>query len=146
MTTPAPLDLDFLTYKQLSALSAKVYAAMSRAHAKELEKRDQTIADMKAVRAAQTGAVALALGLAKETPRLVAPTVAANGHARPKTRATASAKRPKVLKSLGTAPKRAMKIPVKFRDPDNPANTWTGRGRNPRWMKGRPKEQFAIAR
>jgi len=50
------------------------------------------------------------------------------------------------LKSVGTAPKRAMRIPVKFRDPDNPANTWTGRGRNPRWMKGRPKEQFAVAR
>jgi DNA-binding protein H-NS len=26
------------------------------------------------------------------------------------------------------------KVPVKYRDPDNPANTWTGRGLMPRWL------------
>lgn len=25
-------------------------------------------------------------------------------------------------------------IPIKYRDPDNPANTWTGRGKTPRWL------------
>jgi DNA-binding protein H-NS len=25
-------------------------------------------------------------------------------------------------------------VAVKYRDPKNPANTWTGRGRMPRWM------------
>jgi len=25
-------------------------------------------------------------------------------------------------------------VAVKYRDPDNPNNTWTGRGRMPRWM------------
>jgi DNA-binding protein H-NS len=25
-------------------------------------------------------------------------------------------------------------VAVKYRDPQNPANTWTGRGRMPRWM------------
>ena len=25
-------------------------------------------------------------------------------------------------------------IPVKFRNPDNPDETWTGRGRQPRWL------------
>ncbi|HJU29922.1 MAG TPA: H-NS histone family protein [Hyphomicrobiaceae bacterium] len=41
-------------------------------------------------------------------------------------------------------------VAVKYRDPKNPANTWTGRGRMPRWMvaatrggKAR-KEDFLI--
>ena len=25
-------------------------------------------------------------------------------------------------------------VPVKYRDPKDPANTWTGRGRMPRWL------------
>ena len=41
-------------------------------------------------------------------------------------------------------------VAVKYRDPKNPANTWTGRGRQPRWMaaatKGNKakKEDFLI--
>jgi DNA-binding protein H-NS len=41
-------------------------------------------------------------------------------------------------------------VAVKYRDPKNPANTWTGRGRMPRWMAaatkgGRTKkEDFLI--
>lgn len=41
-------------------------------------------------------------------------------------------------------------VAVKYRDPDNPANTWTGRGRMPRWMtaatkkRGVKKEDFLI--
>lgn len=27
-------------------------------------------------------------------------------------------------------------VAVKYRDPQNPENTWTGRGRMPRWMAG----------
>jgi DNA-binding protein H-NS len=43
------------------------------------------------------------------------------------------------------------KVAVKYRDPSNPANTWTGRGRMPRWMaaatKGgkAKKEDFLIS-
>ena len=29
---------------------------------------------------------------------------------------------------------RTGKVPVKYRDPKNPANTWTGRGLMPRWL------------
>ena len=40
-------------------------------------------------------------------------------------------------------------VAVKFRDPKNPANTWTGRGRMPRWMAaatkaGKKKDDFLI--
>ena len=30
-------------------------------------------------------------------------------------------------------------VPVKYRDPKNPANTWTSRGREPRWMSAATK-------
>jgi DNA-binding protein H-NS len=42
-------------------------------------------------------------------------------------------------------------VAVKYRDPENPQNTWTGRGRMPRWMvaaiKGNKtkKEDFFIS-
>ena len=45
--------------------------------------------------------------------------------------------------------KRA-RVAIKYRDPGNPENTWTGRGRTPRWMaaalKGgkAKKEDFLI--
>jgi DNA-binding protein H-NS len=29
---------------------------------------------------------------------------------------------------------RRGKVPVKYRDPKNPENTWTGRGLTPRWL------------
>jgi DNA-binding protein H-NS len=38
---------------------------------------------------------------------------------------------------------------VKYRDPKNPSNTWTGRGRPPRWMaaavkSGSKRDDFLI--
>jgi DNA-binding protein H-NS len=30
-------------------------------------------------------------------------------------------------------------VAAKYRDPNNPANTWTGRGRMPRWMAAATK-------
>ena len=34
---------------------------------------------------------------------------------------------------------------IKYRDPSNPDNTWTGRGRRPRWMNGVSNiEKFRI--
>jgi DNA-binding protein H-NS len=34
---------------------------------------------------------------------------------------------------------RGGKVAPKYRDPKNPANTWTGRGRMPRWLTAAPK-------
>jgi DNA-binding protein H-NS len=51
---------------------------------------------------------------------------------------------------MGAARGRKGMVTVKYRDPENPANTWTGRGRMPRWMaeatKGGKvkKEEFLI--
>lgn len=50
-----------------------------------------------------------------------------------------------LLEVLNDRPSRK-KVAIKFRDPKNPENTWTGRGRMPRWMvkAGKNKEAFAI--
>lgn len=44
----------------------------------------------------------------------------------------ASSKRP-VIKKKGTTKKRGPVAP-KYRDPSNSQNTWTGRGRQPKWV------------
>ena len=51
---------------------------------------------------------------------------------------------------FGKAKKGKGSVAIKYRDPKNPENTWTGRGRMPRWMaaatKGgkAKKEDFLI--
>ena len=63
------------------------------------------------------------------------------------TGATATAPR-----STGRVAKKARKlgkVPPKYRNPDNPEETWTGRGRQPRWLaaltaEGRQVEEFLI--
>lgn len=46
-------------------------------------------------------------------------------------------------------PTRTGKVAIKYRDPSNPENTWTGRGVMPRWLKayldaGRSRSEFEI--
>lgn len=45
-------------------------------------------------------------------------------------------------KKTKQAGKKGM-VQAKYRDPDSGA-TWTGRGRAPRWLNGRDKEEFLI--
>lgn len=53
-------------------------------------------------------------------------------------------------RSKGGRGKAKGKVAIKYRDPNSPANTWTGRGRTPLWMvaamKGgkAKKEDFLI--
>jgi DNA-binding protein H-NS len=58
------------------------------------------------------------------------------------TRTTRGTATKKTRKSIG-------KVPPKYRDPSNPENTWTGRGKQPRWLaaytgEGRNLEEFLI--
>lgn len=60
--------------------------------------------------------------------------------------AVAAATRPAKRRGGSTA-----KVPPKYRDPSNPENTWTGRGRTPLWMvayleAGQSREDFLIER
>ena len=51
---------------------------------------------------------------------------------------------------FGERVKERNRIATKYRDPENPQNTWTGRGRMPRWMAAATKgskakrEEFLI--
>ncbi len=51
---------------------------------------------------------------------------------------------------VGKGRKARGAVAIKYRDPKNPQNTWTGRGRMPRWMvaatkaRGVKKEDFLI--
>ena len=45
--------------------------------------------------------------------------------------------------------RRGGKVAIKYRNPKDPSQTWTGRGRMPRWMAaelaaGRSREKFAV--
>ncbi|MCD9026744.1 H-NS histone family protein [Luteimonas sp. BDR2-5] len=47
--------------------------------------------------------------------------------------------------------RKAGKVAPKYRNPDNPRETWSGRGSAPRWLaaqlkKGKKREQFLIKR
>ncbi len=46
--------------------------------------------------------------------------------------------------------RKRTKLPPKYRDPHNPANTWAGRGKRPKWLEakiaaGHRIEEFALA-
>jgi DNA-binding protein H-NS len=50
----------------------------------------------------------------------------------------------------GPHPAKGRKVPPKFRNPDNPSDSWAGRGAQPRWLKahlnaGRKIEEFAVS-
>ncbi|MGC9457438.1 MAG: H-NS family nucleoid-associated regulatory protein [Halothiobacillaceae bacterium] len=51
------------------------------------------------------------------------------------------------LEGRGAAQKS--KLPPKFMNPNNPKQTWTGRGKRPRWLaealeRGEPEDKFRI--
>lgn len=51
--------------------------------------------------------------------------------------------------SGGRARRGKSKAAVKYRDPNNPDNTWAGRGRKPKWLedalaRGKKVEDFAV--
>ncbi len=55
------------------------------------------------------------------------------------------------LEELVSAAKVRTRTPakVKYRDPENPSNTWAGRGRKPKWLeaaekKGKKLEDFEV--
>lgn len=54
--------------------------------------------------------------------------------------APVAAKRVKRVKRAKTG-----KLPVKYRDPDNKRNTWTGRGSTPRWLVEKTARGRSVA-
>lgn len=49
----------------------------------------------------------------------------------------------------GRSGRKGAKVPVKYRNPKNPEETWTGRGRKPNWLtaalaKGQKLDSFLV--
>lgn len=58
-------------------------------------------------------------------------------------------RKPAATKAAKKSTRKLGKVPPKYANPANPAETWTGRGRTPRWLdalvkKGRKVEEFLI--
>jgi DNA-binding protein H-NS len=62
----------------------------------------------------------------------------------------AATKKPASRASKSDKPAEHRSVPVKYRDPQNPESTWTGRGMKPRWIRdkleaGAKIEEFLVA-
>lgn len=58
---------------------------------------------------------------------------------------------PRKAAKAGKAGRKLGKVPPKYRNPENESETWTGRGKQPRWMaelvaQGKTADDFLIAR
>lgn len=118
----------------LSGLSAKELGALIKN-----AKKQQTIV---AKRPAITKVRAQLTKLAK-----------ANGYTLEEVAGVAAPTRGRTSKASKAAPAKAVrklgKVAPKYRNPANPKETWTGRGKQPRWMaaltkKGKKVEDFLI--
>lgn len=47
-------------------------------------------------------------------------------------------------KKSGTGAAKGTKVAAKYRNPET-GDTWTGRGKAPRWLDGKDRDQFLIA-
>ena len=116
------VDLDRMSVQELTALIAA-------AEAKRAEKREEAVAALRA----EMGRKAAGLGI---SARELFPPAAQQGATEPGRRAR------KPRSDAGA--KRA----AKYRDPET-GETWSGRGRPPRWLvakeaEGRRREEFAV--
>jgi DNA-binding protein H-NS len=54
-----------------------------------------------------------------------------------------------ITENVKAAGRKGGTVPVKYRNPDNPSDKWTGRGMKPRWLRelmdqGRSLEEFEV--
>lgn len=117
------IDINALTAKELESLISKA------------KKRKSTLAKRKPVAAVRKKLAALAKAEGYTIEELFG------------TKGTAGRAAPAA--KTGKARKAGSKVPPKYRDPANSANTWTGRGKQPRWLAaytatGRSLEEFLI--
>ena len=64
------------------------------------------------------------------------------------TKALSAGKPAKAGKASKVAKKGALagkKVAPKYRNPANPEQTWTGRGKAPKWIDGKDRNQFVIS-
>ncbi|QOW24147.1 H-NS histone family protein [Lysobacter sp. H23M47] len=119
------VDIESLSAKELTALI------------NEAKKRKTTLSKRKPI----TQARKRVMQAAKNEGYTIAELFGGSGAARAETRTRTSAPR-KARKTTG-------KVAPKYRNPENANETWTGRGRQPRWLTaftdaGRNRDEFLI--
>lgn len=111
--TAIPKNLETLTFKDLSALQTKIEQAQVR-------KYEEATTQLKAKQAELAGKLAkMAADLGVPVPEAHINQPTSNGH----------------RKTRGKA-----KVAVKYRDPQHPENTWSGRGRMAGWLAAKVKQ------
>lgn len=121
-----PKNLEGLNWDQLR----KLEHAVIDAQASEYQRLKAEMAEMATDFATKANNFAAKNGVkAVDVPAVVIPTNGNGQH--------------KAVKAKG---RKVAKIAIKYRDPAHPENTWTGRGRQPRWMtaSGKSKDAFRI--
>lgn len=118
----------------LSGLSAKELGALI----KNAKKQQTIVAKRPAVSKVRTQLTKLAKAHGYSIEEVFGDAAPARGRATKATKAPAK----KAVRKLG-------KVAPKYRNPANPKETWTGRGKQPRWLaalttKGKKVEEFLI--
>lgn len=126
------IDINSLSAKELDALI------------NQAKKRRTTLSKRKPIAVVRNKLTQLARAEGYSIDELFGGAAGARGPARGATRGAA---RPTAASKK--ARKTAGKVAPKYRNPDNPAETWTGRGKQPRWLaaqtaSGRSLDEFTI--
>ena len=114
--------LDDMSMPELLKLREQIQAALASKR-EELQRQIDQLSTLDVA-----GASNVSVGSRGRRARVAAPSRRANGRAHP-------------LKGRTVAPK--------YRDPENPSQTWAGRGQAPRWLtayeqQGRKRDEFLI--
>ena len=117
----------------LSGLSAKELASLIR----DAQKRKTVVAKRQPIAKVRTQLVKAAQKAGYSIEELF-------GAGAPK-----ASRAPRAAKAPTKSANKGVKVAPKYRDPVNAANTWTGRGKQPRWLAeytsgGRKVEDFLI--
>ena len=117
----------------LSGLSAKELASLIR----DAQKRKTVVAKRQPITKVRTQLVKAAQKAGYTIEELF-------GTGAPK-----ATRAPRAAKTPAKSANKGVKVAPKYRDPANAANTWTGRGKQPRWLAeytkaGRKVEDFLI--
>jgi DNA-binding protein H-NS len=127
------IDLNNLSKKELDALITKA------------KKRKTALGKRKPAATVRRKVTALAKAEGYTIGELFG---AGGATATPRTRAATATRKPRKAASK-TKGRKLGKVAPKYRNPAKPSETWTGRGRQPRWMaaetaKGKKPEDFLI--
>lgn len=124
---PTPTNYEGMTLKQLSKIQSDIATAMAR----KVAEAEKAVPSLEAEAVSLINRLVAQKGL-PPVKASVAVTVPQNGNGTHKAKG-----------------RKRSKIAIKFRNPSNPAETWSGRGRPARWLaalekQGHNRAEYAV--